>query len=145
VVGAKAYMSRGGHLFDPWVWDAPGPHLPVSVFCNPPNGKMGRTPMPVVFWENLIRYREEGYLKHAIFIGFNSSILYTSQSAAEPVTNFPVCFPRKRIAFVHGDTGHPETSPRHDNVIVYVGGTQNRPLEFRDVFEDLGACINVRV
>jgi len=55
-----------------------------------------------------------------MFMGFSLDILQTSQAAFPSVADFPVCVPSSRLRFISGETGLPEKSPTHANVIVYL-------------------------
>lgn len=144
VVGAKRYLAKNGHVFKNWYGSRP-----ESVYCNPPGGYLGtgirtRISMPLVFWRNLVLFRSEQRLTHAIFLGFNTSILRLGQAYTPSPMECPFVIPKERIAFVNGDTGEVDPQPTKDNAIIYVPGTMDRSAAFEEAFGDLGKPCNLR-
>lgn len=113
---------------------------PSTVYCNPPGSKIGNKSKAGLFWDKLMMHWEEGLIEHAIFMGFSVEQLATTQSARVPMIQFPVCIPRKRIAFVspNDDT---KCAPSHSNCICYIPGRVNQTSVFKEVFAPLGGFI----
>lgn len=93
-----------------------------TIFINAPGGKRKGKSLPLLFWEKLMRTRDAGWLRHAIFIGFSIEVLQTSQRRDFPsLCRFPTCIPNKRLSFDMFD-GSKAGSPAHANSISYVPG-----------------------
>ena len=114
--------------------------VPVTIYLNPPGGKLGNKSITGLFWQRLMALRGEGLLKEAIFMGFSLEHLAVTQGYDPSVCNFPVCLPRKRIRFVSPDGNF--NSPTHSSVIAYIPGISNNTRQFKDVFSELGAIMN---
>lgn len=115
---------------------------PGTVFLNPPGGRSGSRSLAEVFWDRLVRHSEDerGFIG-AIFVGFSVEALAVTQRSRRPILSFPICVPRKRIAFVPGFLGPGATeknSPSHANVIAYVPGIEDRTFAFLATFGDIG-------
>jgi hypothetical protein len=114
------------------------------VFLNPPGGKRANRSLAELFWDRLIEHSEsEPGFAGAIFVGFSIEALATTQRSRRPILAYPLCVPRKRIAFVPGfsETGAAgKKSPSHSNVIVYVPGfgSESRVSVFARHFGELG-------
>ena len=65
------------------------------VFLNPPGGKRGNRAAAAMWWEKLRYHWVRGDVDQAVFLGFNASIIHTSQS----ILDFPLCIPSSRIKF----------------------------------------------
>jgi hypothetical protein len=115
---------------------------PGTVFLNPPGGRSGSRSLAEAFWDRLVRHSEDerGFIG-AIFIGFSIEALAVTQRSRRPILSYPICVPRKRIAFVPGFSG-PGTaekkSPSHANVIAYIPGSEDRTDQFVATFGDIG-------
>ena len=114
----------------------------TSLYINPPGGKVGRHSKTGLFWQKLMRYRQQGMIKDAIFMFFSIEALQVTQNYECPSAGqFLACVPSKRIKFI--DPTNPEkVSPSHSNMIVYVPGSRDRSFKFKRVFEQLGVLIN---
>jgi len=123
-------------LVHPWT------KVPVSIFINPPGGKLHNCSRAALFWNRLCEYAHSGLVKHAIWIGFSLEQLAVSQSYyPDLMVRYPICIVKKRIKFdrlpnVQGQT------PSHSNFILYRPGIINRTDKFVKAFEGLGAIIN---
>lgn len=108
-----------------------------SIYLNPPGGKLGNKSKTVLFWQQLIAQRFGGYLTHAIFMAFSIEALQSTQQCDLSILDFPICVPRRRIAF---DSTGPviKSAPSHSNVIVYVPGTVDDSAKFKEHFSSLG-------
>lgn len=76
-----------------------------------------------MWWEKLTREYAAGNVSQAVFIGFNSEIVRSTQSCAgHIVLDFPLCFPAARVRYftmvdgslVRGD------APPHDSVLAWL-------------------------
>lgn len=116
----------------------------ATVFINPPSGVSVGVKKPRAFWERLMRYREHPCFRHAIFLCFNLGALRVLQGNLGSPTDFPLCIPRRRIAFVP-PAGVGASTPRYDNAIVYVASPTSGPTRgaeaFVHAFSSLGACV----
>lgn len=110
---------------------------PVSVFCNPPGSKINGKSCTKLFWNKLMALRQNNLLKHAIFMCFSAEALQTTQlDCPHSITEFVVCVPRRRIAFI--STDGTKNQPTHANAIVYVPGIINTTHKFAEVFKSVG-------
>lgn len=109
----------------------------VSIFLNPPGGKVGNKSLAGLFWQKLMKHREDGKLKHAIFVCFSLEAAQTTQGKGCPsVLEFSFCIPAKRISFI-GENAEAQ-SPSHANAIIYVPGTEDYTHKFVRAFDYLG-------
>ena len=132
VVCAELYLSEGGLTWAKWPRSA-------TVWLNPPGGKFAGDSLAGEFWRALMRYREAGYLLHALFLAFSLEALQNTQEDDElSCMAFPFCVPKKRIPFIY--PGESKRSPTHANAIVYVPGLLNETARFLETFRDVGAC-----
>ncbi len=145
-----------------------------KVLLNPPGGKTSKhNPALVgisksyaaVWWGKLAAEWLQGNIEQAIFIGFNVEILLTTQKLNKGLPlplDFPMCFPRKRIAFDYPEDtymgralAHSErttsSKPACANVIVYLPpkqgegwakGIPSHPAHrFADTFGQFGRVV----
>lgn len=114
-----------------------GLELPWSgrVFLNPPGGKQGASSSAARWWRKLLASPR---VESAIVIGFNPSILFTAQSDTdgESPTDWPVCYPRRRISFWR--EGVEAKSPPHPSVVI---GYRVDHAKFAKVFGKLGKVV----
>ena len=109
----------------------------MTVFINPPGGKLGNQSKTVLFWQKLMNYRSAGNLKHAIFLCFSIEAAQNTQKEGYlSVMELPFCVPKKRVHFDSQDGKF--SAPSHSNLIVYIPGTINKTKEFVKEFSDLG-------
>jgi len=133
LIGAKTIITREQDgLITDW---APG-----SVFINPPGGKKGNQSLTSAFWIKLMKQRQAGNLKEAIFLAFSVEALQTTQNKGFPsLGDFTVCIPSKRIKFDH--PSEVKKAPSHSSAIVYVHGTEDNQSVFTHCFKDLGVVL----
>lgn len=142
-----------------WGPDAPHPtyHDGLSdpwygrTFLNPPGGKVGKRSSAVVWWEKLLSEHASGSVSAAIFLAFNIEFLQLAQSSWRSPLYFPLCIPRKRIAFDTLDdngTRVPGKNPPHANAIIYLPDTTEHisardrsTARFCQVFAELGDVV----
>ncbi len=135
-VRAKSFITKEQDgLSSEWPADC-------NVFCNPPGGKTGNESNMALFWERLCVHALTGCMTHAIFMAFSLESLQVTQRSVAPMAFFPLCIPRKRIAFETPE-GVPGMAPTHSNVIVYVPCKVDKTLQFANEFSSLGAVLNV--
>ena len=138
VKAARILTEADDGLTSPWGWSG----SPITVFCNPPGGKKGNKSMAGLFWARLMKERELGRIRHAIFLAFSAEALQNTQGKGLPaIGEFPCCVPAKRLRFDTPD-GEPGAAPSHSNIIVYVPGTEDHTERFIDVFDDVGTILN---
>jgi hypothetical protein len=99
--------------------------------------------LAVLFWERLLERRLWPGFGHALFLGFSTNILATTQDARLSIMDFCFCVPRRRLAFIRED-GSPAGQPTHHNVVCYVPGRIDETERFIEVFEPLGAIAGDR-
>lgn len=115
---------------------------PGSVYCNPPGGKKGNRSLTGLFWRRLMEERSQGKITHAVFMCFSIEALQHTQNLnCLPIAHFPICIPRRRIAFDY-PTGEKGEAPSHSNAIIYVPGTVDKKELFRQLFKEVGAILN---
>jgi hypothetical protein len=85
----------------------------------------------VAWWRKLLHEYSEGRVREAVFVGFTLEILMTAQGDGwiSPLA-FPLCVPRKRLAFAGPD-------PTHANVLIYLG-PPTQEARFCALFSELG-------
>lgn len=137
-VRAKRFLTeKDDGLYADWVTSM----APVSVFCNPPGGKVGRVSKTALFWQRLMTETACGRVSHAVFMCFSAEALQTTQNKdCPPVGEFAVCIPSRRISFDF-PTGAQSSSPSHSNAIVYVPGTVNKAADFYKEFSNVGTVM----
>ncbi|MEH1787534.1 MAG: hypothetical protein V7L23_18655 [Nostoc sp.] len=110
----------------------------VSVWCNPPGSRHIKPSLPMQFWEKLCKEVAKGNVSHALYLAYSLEQLQQCQKAGyPPMAQFPLCIPRRRIAFIDMD-GNEQKSPTHGNVIVYIPGMIDNTEGFKRVFSQLG-------
>lgn len=75
------------------------------------------------WWQKLANEYALGRVDQAVFIGFNSEILRSTQGCPGPIClDFPVCFAAQRLRFMTQRSGRlvPGDSPPHDSVVVWL-------------------------
>lgn len=104
------------------------------IFLNPPGGKNTQGSLVKQFWERLLH--EPDWLHsdetntQAIWIGYSLEQLQTLQDHPHTPLNYPMCVPRRRIAFIGAGK-----SPSHGNYITYIGSNVQA---FERVFGQFG-------
>ena len=139
-VMADAYYTEADNGLDrPWAG---------RVFLNPPGGLVPN------FWRTLMtEYRITRNVTEAIWIGYSLEQLQTLQgAAAETPLNFPICVPKRRIAFIEnaakrelrvakllaaGKKPNAKSQPSHANYIAYLGAP-SKADEFKAIFSQFG-------
>lgn len=112
-----------------------------TVYCNPPGGKLGNQSKTVLFWQKLLRERDQGRIADAIFMCFSVEALQTTQNKGTlSIGDFMICIPAKRISF-DDPTGQRGGAPSHSNCIAYVPGRLDRSARFRSVFQGVGVVL----
>ncbi len=135
-INAKRIITaQENGLVSRWVFDS----TPITVFVNPPGGKIGNKSITKMFWQRLMEYRNTESINEAIFMFFSVEGLQNTQSLPHPATDFPLCIPSKRIKF-ESECGL-KKQPSHSNAIVYVPGLVNNTSKFYQVFRELGAIM----
>jgi hypothetical protein len=122
------------------------------VFLNPPGGRVPElyqglgTNSNAAFWWGVLASQYPTRVTSAIFVGFTLEILRSAQALDVPQPlDFPLCVPRRRIAFDTERAGVrvPSSSPTHANVIVFlppVVGRAQAVAAFASAFGQLGRC-----
>lgn len=113
-----------------------------TLFLNPPGGKVGNKSKAALFWQKLMRAKEDCKFAHAIFLAFSLEQLQTTQGKdCKSIGEFTFCVPRKRIRFYdcYWNAG---PAPSHSNMIVYVPGTVDETGRFINMFETIGDICN---
>lgn len=141
------YTEADNGLTQPWFG---------SIFINPPGGLVAE------FWKKLMTQWRAHNISEAIWVGYSLEQLQTLQNAdaASPI-EFPICIPRRRIAFVENEAkrfarlekidaenevrlakgeklkrrSEKADGPSHGNYIIYLGPDVQ---VFRDVFSEFG-------
>lgn len=136
-VGAAQFLTKEDDgLQHPWQGE--------TIFINPPGGKLNGKSNTALFWSKLMKHRDRGHLKHAIFLAFSIEALQTTQNkGCKSIAEFPFCVPSSRIKFVSPDNKELQ-SPSHSNMIIYVPGTADLTDKFYSIFHSLGNVLNTR-
>lgn len=114
---------------------------PITVFINPPGGKILNKSAACLFWDKLMSYADQGLIRHAIFLAFSIEALQSTQvNSRLAMLYHPFCIPRTRIKFVD-PSYQKRVNPTHAQAIVYVPGTENVTKLFVKVFSKYGICI----
>ena len=112
-VQADHYYSAGSDTFTR-LWAG-------SVLLNPPGGLVRE------FWQHLVAEWTIGRVTEAIWIGYSLEQLQMLQRFDVTPLDFPMCVPRRRIAFV--SPGSSKRSPAHGNYITYLPTREPRGLK----------------
>lgn len=130
------YTEEDNGLLKPWEH---------GIFVNPPGGKTGNKSNTVLFWQKLMKTLADNKLDHAIFMAFSIEALATTQKPGFPsLGEFPICIPKKRIAFDKPEGFLDNKAPSHANAIAYVPGKINKTEAFVKEFSNLGVVLNVK-
>lgn len=127
--GPGSPYSEDGLIPD-WAWYGVLTPEPTCCFVNPPGGLVREA------WRKLITEHARGYVKQAIWIGFNVEQLCILADEQCHPTEFLCLYNRSRIPFIRHD-GY-EGSPAHANYIVSIGVTDT---DFEREFADLGRIV----
>jgi hypothetical protein len=133
-VKATRYFTEADNgLLRPWTG---------RVFVNPPGGLVPE------FWRKWL-YED---FTEGVWVGFSVEQLQTLQCTTFSPIMYPMCIPRRRIAFIEneamkvkriakllakGKKPNEKSQPSHANYIVYRG---SQPQRFLEVFSQLGHC-----
>ncbi len=72
------------------------------------------------WWSKLLYEYETRRVTEAVFVGFSLQILQTTQTGGQRTPlDFPCCYPRSRVAYLHPDLS-PSTAPPQASVITYL-------------------------
>ncbi len=115
------YTKESNGLNHPWQG---------NVFLNPPYSKMNGRCQVGVFFEKLLQEYHAGRVTQGILL-CNVS---TSAKWFHPLTDYPICFVNRRIAFL-GNDGVTKSRPMYDNCFVYIGEQSH---VFNHVFSSIG-------
>jgi hypothetical protein len=116
-------------------------NIPLTIYLNPPGGKLGNKSNVTLFWQKLMKLRSDGLLQEAIFMGFSLENLQVTQGLdCLAIANFPIVIPAKRIKFVSPQGEY--NSPTHSNVIAYIPGIDNNTSLFKQVFSQIGLIMH---
>jgi hypothetical protein len=119
------------------------------VFVNPPGGKGdGNQSNQKRAWFKMMSEAEARRVEAGIFVCFSVELLQTTQvSPTGPIPlDFPICYPRTRVAYMRED-GTKGASPPHSScVILYPGerdlrGYLERVERFRAAFGAIGRVV----
>lgn len=109
-----------------------------TVFLNPP------TP-PRAWWERLMHAVATGHVTRAIYIAYSleqlsQSQLWSERSGLNHMLDFPVCIPRRRLAYLRNVGGALAVGaqPPHASAIV---GVNIEPEVFEREFHQIGAVL----
>jgi hypothetical protein len=139
IVGAGRFITEEEDgLESDWIEDEEDK---ISVFINPPSGKVNGEGKTKLFWKKLIEHYESGFLEQAIFLGFSVEQLAILQDCSYDPLDFSICIPRKRIKFVNLVSPEHKDRPTHSNFICYIDGTVDNRQKFKDCFSDLGKVV----
>lgn len=112
-------------------------HWSGRVFLNPPGGR-GSVKQ---WWCKLLKHYSARDVSQAVFLAFSLEFLQNGQvGECRSPTQFPICIPRKRIAFI-GQDGLEQKNPTHANAIIYLPPFDNQlgtVATFRRAFAGIG-------
>lgn len=106
-------------------------------FVNPPGGLVKE------FWNWLVGLWRAGYVERAIWIGYSLEQLQVLQQFETTPLDFPLCFPRRRIAFESPGGG--KKSPTHANYIAFlpsIRGGRDEVKRFESAFAPFGRVVS---
>ena len=133
VVKARQFACEGADELDGFMHQWRG-----RVFLNPP------TP-PREWWERLMRDVLTGDVTRAVFIAYSLEQLQQSQvwrekSGLPTMLDWPICIPRRRIAYLRGVDGKlvKGAQPPHASAIVGVNIARS---DFAAAFSAIGVCL----
>jgi hypothetical protein len=78
------------------------------------------------WWEKLVDWYVDGVVEQAVFVGFNSEILRSTQVNESKsklcCLDFPICWPKQRVRYFQEQDGKlvEGAAPPHDSVIVWL-------------------------
>lgn len=140
----------------PWFAEAPLPHrlltdlrcLPDDrdgeiVHCNPPNDADGK--LAAFFWLTIVEYHLRGYIRAALFVGFNVEQLARFQriGARSSPLKHPTIVPALRPRYLDGETLQPQKQPMHASFITLLSHDHHHIRRFAALGRELGDVVNV--
>jgi hypothetical protein len=137
-VNAEWWLGEETDGFNLDVWPNCGP---ITIWCNPPGGKVANKSKAALAWANLMKYQDSGRLESALFMAFSIESLQVTQKGYHSVSmmHFPLCVPSKRLKH-RAPKGKKAESPTHAQAIIYVPGTVDRTDIFMQEFSKYGVC-----
>lgn len=131
-VKAKKFFTQADNgLEQPWG----NVSEPTKVFCNPPGGKLNNRSLMGLFWAKAVGEYRRGRVGELVFMAYSLDLLQVGQNYSEPPTNFPLCIPDRRLAYVD-EWGFRRPSNNKPSLLVYLG---LNPHLFANAFSHLGA------
>lgn len=103
-----------------------------SVWLNPPYGKTNGVSNQALWSAKLIDQYHRGNVSQAILL-VNAAI---GTSWFNPLFEYPICFPEKRIRFINKDGE--QSSPTNGNAFVYLGDNLDK---FVEIFSQFGTVV----
>lgn len=92
------------------------------------------------WWQKLVREWQSGRVAAAVFLSFSMEIFQTSQQGTGLLPmQFPICYPRSRIAFHRPDLTV-GASPPHASALILLPGSDVDVDEFPAFFGKFGYC-----
>ena len=129
-----------------------------NIFVNPPGGRMfpsgvtspkgakGTVPSASAWWKKATNEWYEANLREAgaldiVFLAFSIELLQTAQQGALLApTDFPICYPKSRIAFINED-GHAQKGNTHASAFVCMSATDEVIERFEAHFALFGKVV----
>jgi hypothetical protein len=143
-VQAQAFITeeRNG-LTAPWRISLTYPK-PRTFWLNPPGGKTDAGESRVkAFWNRLLRERQHNpEFGHAMFLAFSIETTQITQlNCANSLLDFPTCFFKRRVAYIHPVTEKPTSGMTHSSCVTYIPGRIDRSNTFIEVFGEHGKVV----
>jgi hypothetical protein len=108
------------------------------VFCNPPNDKKGA--LVAFFWKTIVEYWLRGYIRSAVYVGFNVEQLSRLQriGARTSPLRHPTVTPSHRPEYLSGATLRPQGDPAHASFVTLLSNTPSEVRTFCALGKELG-------
>lgn len=125
------------------------PGCTVTGACGLPPGHkhLGVQSAAKAWWFRLSKHWQLGNVLSAWFLGYSLELLQTAQcdlaSRDDPLLplEFPCCYPRTRLRYLHAETLQPQLSPPNASVIVYLPARWSHRRSFARSHARLGHVV----